>query len=150
MVCMHLYSLTLQRASGVTAAVYGSFSAPKKQEIVVAKGGVLELLRPDDNGKVQTVASVEVFGEVRALSCFRLTGGSVDYIVVASDSGRLVILEFNGDKACFQRVHQETYGKSGCRRIVQRLRAVREVNERRIEREVAVRQERCAEAGREG
>ena len=115
---MHLYQLTLQAASGICQAVYGSFSAAKRQEIVVAKGGVLELLRPDDNGKVQVIYSTQVFGVVRSLAQFRLTGGSVDYIVVGSDSGRLVILEFNDERGAFQRVHQETFGKSGCRRIV--------------------------------
>jgi splicing factor 3B subunit 3 len=42
----------------------------------------------------------------------------VDYIVVGSDSGRIVILEYNPAKNVFDKVHQETYGKSGCRRIV--------------------------------
>lgn len=41
-----------------------------------------------------------------------------DYIVVGSDSGRIVILEYNAAKNVFERVHQETFGKSGCRRIV--------------------------------
>jgi splicing factor 3B subunit 3 len=41
-----------------------------------------------------------------------------DYIAVGSDSGRVVILEFNAEKRCFERIHQETYGKTGCRRIV--------------------------------
>jgi splicing factor 3B subunit 3 len=42
----------------------------------------------------------------------------VDYLIVGSDAGRIVILEYHADKNCFQRVHQETFGKSGCRRIV--------------------------------
>ena len=103
---MYLYQLTLQTASGICQAVYGSFSAvraplppfrslapsapsggaaapdaehlraaqAKRQEIVVAKGAVLELLRPDDNGKVQVIHSTQVFGVVRALANFRLTG----------------------------------------------------------------------------
>ena len=51
---MHLFSVTLQKSSAITAAVYGNFSAPRQQEMVVARGGrVLELLRPDENGKVQ-------------------------------------------------------------------------------------------------
>lgn len=41
-----------------------------------------------------------------------------DYLVVGSDSGRIVILEYNPTKNVFDKVHQETYGKSGCRRIV--------------------------------
>eukprot|EP01047_Picozoa_sp_COSAG01_P019033 COSAG01_NODE_1046_length_11949_cov_4.662700_2_plen_984_part_00 len=47
-----------------------------------------------------------------------VAGGTVDYIVVGSDSGRLVILEFKAERGAFHRVHQETFGKSGCRRIV--------------------------------
>lgn len=49
---------------------------------------------------------------------FRLTGGTKDYIVVGSDSGRIVILEYQPSKNMFEKIHQETFGKSGCRRIV--------------------------------
>ena len=42
----------------------------------------------------------------------------IDYIIVGSDSGRISILEYNPSKNCFDRVHMETFGKSGCRRIV--------------------------------
>lgn len=55
----------------------------------------------------------EIFGVVRALTSFRLTGGSKDYIVVGSDSGRIVILEYLPDKNTLNRVHMETFGKSG-------------------------------------
>ena len=41
-----------------------------------------------------------------------------DYLAVGSDSGRIVILEYLPAKNCFSRIHQETFGKSGCRRIV--------------------------------
>jgi len=115
---MHLYSLTLQKASGITAAVFGNFSGPKQQELVVARGKILELMRPDDNGKVQTVHASEVFGIIRSISTFRLTGGNRDYVVVGSDSGKIVIIEFVAEKGCFEKVHAETYGKTGCRRIV--------------------------------
>ncbi|CAI0443010.1 unnamed protein product [Linum tenue] len=115
---MYLYSLTLQRATGVVAAINGSFSGGKSQEIVVARGKLLDLLRPDDTGKLQTILSVEIFGAIRSLAQFRLTGSQKDYIVVGSDSGRIVILEYNKEKNVFDKVHQETFGKSGCRRIV--------------------------------
>ena len=39
-------------------------------------------------------------------------------MIVGSDSGRIVILEYNPSKNLFDRVHMETFGKSGCRRIV--------------------------------
>ncbi|KAG2723644.1 hypothetical protein I3760_02G179300 [Carya illinoinensis] len=115
---MYLYSLTLQRATGIVCAINGSFSGGKTQEIVVARGKLLELLRPDDSGKIQTLLSVEIFGVIRSLAQFRLTGSQKDYIVVGSDSGRIVILEYNKEKNVFDKIHQETFGKSGCRRIV--------------------------------
>lgn len=37
---------------------------------------------------------------------------------MGSDSGRIVILEYNTTKNIFEKLHQETFGKSGCRRIV--------------------------------
>jgi hypothetical protein len=74
---MHLYNLTLQRATGITHAVHGNFSGSKMQEILVSRGKSLELLRPDSNtGKVHTLLTVEVFGIVRSLMAFRLTGGT--------------------------------------------------------------------------
>lgn len=84
----------------------------------MSRGKTLELLRPDDTGKVQTIFSTEVFGCIRSLAPFRLTGASRDYIIVGSDSGRIVILEYMKDQNHFKKIHQETYGKSGCRRIV--------------------------------
>lgn len=116
---MYLYNLTLQRATGITHAVHGSFSGTKSQEVLISRGKSLELLRPDPNtGKVHTLLTMEIFGCIRALMSFRLTGGTKDYAVVGSDSGRIVILEYNPSKNTLEKVHQETFGKSGCRRIV--------------------------------
>ena len=99
---LNLYALTLQKSSAITAACYGNFSAPRQQELIIARGGrVLELARPDENGKVQTVHATDVFGIIRALATCRLTGGNRDYIVVGSDSGKIVILEYSAEKQCF-------------------------------------------------
>lgn len=38
--------------------------------------------------------------------------------MIGSDSGRIVILEYHPSKNMFEKIHQETFGKSGCRRIV--------------------------------
>lgn len=74
---MHLYALTLQKPSCITAAAQGNFSGKKSQEVVVARGKVLELLRPDPNtGKVVELLSTEVFGLIRSLITFRLTGSA--------------------------------------------------------------------------
>lgn len=54
--------------------------------------------------------------------CLRISrsfpGAQKDYVIVGSDSGRIVILEYNKEKNAFDKIHQETFGKSGCRRIV--------------------------------
>eukprot|EP00878_Enallax_costatus_P010041 GHUV01010480.1.p1 GENE.GHUV01010480.1~~GHUV01010480.1.p1 ORF type:complete len:1094 (+),score=306.67 GHUV01010480.1:216-3497(+) len=115
---MFLYNLTLSRPSGIQCAIYGNFSAPKAQEIVVSRGRILELIRPGDNGRLQVILSTDIFGCIRSLAAFRLTGAQRDYIIVGSDSGRTVILDYNKDRNQFNKVHQETFGRSGCRRIV--------------------------------
>ncbi|KAI0744105.1 CPSF A subunit region-domain-containing protein [Daedaleopsis nitida] len=116
---MHLYNLTLQPPTAITHAVAGNFSGSRTQEIVVSRGTRLELLRPDvQSGKVATVIATDVFGSIRSLAAFRLTGGTKDYIIVGSDSGRIVILDYDPKTSNFVKIHQETYGKSGARRIV--------------------------------
>lgn len=47
-----------------------------------------------------------------------VVGAQKDYIVIGSDSGRITILDYNSTTNKFDKVHEETYGRSGCRRIV--------------------------------
>jgi splicing factor 3B subunit 3 len=102
---MHLYNLTLQKATAVTCAIHGNFSGTKQQEIVVSRGKIIEILRHDPNtGKVYTLLSEDTFSIVRCLLPVRLTGGNKDYIVVSSDSGRVVILEYNPTKNILEKV----------------------------------------------
>ncbi|KAF7796648.1 hypothetical protein EIP86_007831 [Pleurotus ostreatoroseus] len=116
---MHLYNLTLQPPSAITQAIVGNFSGARQQEIIVARGTRIELLRPDvQTGKVTTVVASDVFGSIRSLTAFRLTGGTKDYAIVGSDSGRIVILDYDPKTSSFVKIHQETFGKSGARRIV--------------------------------
>ena len=60
----------------------GNFSGPKQQEIVVAKGNILELLRPDDTGKVISINSTNVFSIIRSLYPFRSTGLLVSCVMI--------------------------------------------------------------------
>ncbi|KAI9279118.1 CPSF A subunit region-domain-containing protein [Sporodiniella umbellata] len=116
---MFLYNLTISPTTAINQAIHGNFSGTKQQEIIVARQTRLELLKPDTtSGKIHTLLSHECFGLIRSIAPFRLTGGSKDFIVVGSDSGRIVILEYNPTKNIFEKIHQETYGKTGCRRIV--------------------------------
>ncbi|EJD52535.1 hypothetical protein AURDEDRAFT_111199 [Auricularia subglabra TFB-10046 SS5] len=116
---MHLYNLTLQAPSAVPQAIVGNFSGARHQEIIVSRGTRLELLKPDPtSGKLTSVLTHDVFGAVRSLVAFRLTGGTKDYAIVGSDSGRIVILDYDPKANEFKRLYTETYGKSGARRIV--------------------------------
>jgi len=122
---MYLYNLTLKQASIVTSAVVGQFSGKREDykrglfEIALAKGKILEILKPDElTGRLQSIISVNVFGIIRSMAAFRLTGGIKDYLAIGSESGRIVILEYMPEKNRFDQVHQETFGRSGCRRIV--------------------------------
>lgn len=42
----------------------------------------------------------------------------LDYIVIGSDSGRITIIEYVPSQNRFNRIHLETFGKSGVRRVV--------------------------------
>lgn len=122
---MYFYNLTLKQATAITHAVVGQFSGKREDfkkgifEIAVAKGKYLEILKQDETtGRLQSLISVNVFGIIRSIAAFRLTGGIKDYLAIGSESGRLVILEYLPDKRRFDKVHQETFGRSGIRRIV--------------------------------
>jgi splicing factor 3B subunit 3 len=71
---MYLYHLTVKGNTAITQAICGNFSGAKVQEICVAKGNLLELLKPDENGKLQSLLEVEIFGSIRSIVPFRLTG----------------------------------------------------------------------------
>lgn len=74
---MHLYNLTLQPPTAITHAIVGNFSGARHQEIIVSRGTRLDLLRVDmQTGKLSTVVSTDVFGTIRSLAGFRLTGGT--------------------------------------------------------------------------
>ena len=80
---MFLYSLTLQRATGIVQSIHGNFAGTKQQEIIVARGKLLELIKLDPNtGKLYTVLTHEIFGVIRSLMAFRLTGGSKGWFVL--------------------------------------------------------------------
>ena len=75
---MHLLNYSLLPSSAITAACVGQFSGTRAQEICVCRGGTrLELLRVDANsGKLQLVISSEVFGNIRSIAPFKLTGAT--------------------------------------------------------------------------
>ncbi|KAM0334203.1 hypothetical protein ACHAQA_001224 [Verticillium albo-atrum] len=116
---MFLYSLTVQPPTNVTLAVLGQFAGTREQHIITASGSRLTLVRPDaSQGKVVTVLSHDVFGIIRSMAAFRIAGSNKDYLILATDSGRIAIIEYLPAQNRFQRLHLETFGKSGIRRVV--------------------------------
>lgn len=63
-------------------------------------------------------SSPSIFRNLTSLVSFRCLGDTRDYIILGTDSGRIVILQYNNEKNTFEKIHQETFGKTGCRRIV--------------------------------
>ena len=74
---MHLYNLTLQTPTASLQAIVGNFSGARQQEIIISHDTRLQLLRPDiQTGKLSTIIATDVFGSIRSLAAFRLTGGT--------------------------------------------------------------------------
>eukprot|EP00746_Dinoflagellata_sp_MGD_P155614 gnl/MRDRNA2_/MRDRNA2_85465_c0_seq1.p1 gnl/MRDRNA2_/MRDRNA2_85465_c0~~gnl/MRDRNA2_/MRDRNA2_85465_c0_seq1.p1 ORF type:complete len:1217 (+),score=20.44 gnl/MRDRNA2_/MRDRNA2_85465_c0_seq1:154-3651(+) len=67
---------------------------------------------------LNVVNYVEVFGHIRGMAALKIPGSSIDHLVVTSDSGHIVVLCWNKERNRWRKVHQETYGKAGCRRSV--------------------------------
>ncbi|EED21112.1 nuclear mRNA splicing factor, putative [Talaromyces stipitatus ATCC 10500] len=116
---MFMYSLTIQNPTAVTQAILGQFAGTKEQQIVTASGSKLTIHRPDAaQGKVTPIYTQDVFGIIRSLAAFRLAGSNKDYIIIGSDSGRITIIEYVPSQNRFNRIHLETFGKSGVRRVI--------------------------------
>ena len=99
---MHLYSLTLCKATAINQACSGSFTGPDTDEICTAKGKIIELLKVDkETGQLEIIHTQEMFGIIRSIMKFRLIGMQKDYLVIGSDSGRVVILEYDANKGHF-------------------------------------------------
>lgn len=117
---MHLYHLTLSPPPCLFQSIAGHFSgSSKSQEILCASNTHLTLLRADPlSGKILTLCVQPLFSTVRSLSTFRLPGSVQEYAVVGSDSGRIVVLEYQSSTNKLVQVHMETFGKTGMRRLV--------------------------------
>ncbi|KAL9074486.1 MAG: hypothetical protein Q9161_002274 [Pseudevernia consocians] len=116
---MFMYSLTIQPPSSITQTILGQFAGTKEQQIVTASGSRLTIHRPDPaQGKISTILSQDLFGIIRTLAAFRLAGSNKDYIIIGSDSGRITIIEYVPSQNRFNRLHLETFGKSGIRRVI--------------------------------
>ncbi|KAI9726330.1 MAG: pre-mRNA-splicing factor rse1 [Chrysothrix sp. TS-e1954] len=113
------YALTLTPPTSVTQAIVGQFAGAKEQQILTVSGSRLSLHRPEPSlQKVTPLHSHDVFGNVRTVAPFRLAGSNKDFIIIGSDSGRITIIEYLPAQNKFKRLHLETFGKSGVRRVI--------------------------------
>lgn len=120
---MYLYHLTLQQPTAISQCIAGNFLGEKLQEVLVIKGNSLvEICRPNpETGALEVLFRQEAFCKIRSCALFRLGGMTKDLILLGSDSGRIIILEYKVSPTTgpyFERIHLETFGKSGTRRIV--------------------------------
>ncbi|KAF2194857.1 hypothetical protein K469DRAFT_546523 [Zopfia rhizophila CBS 207.26] len=129
---MAMYAVTVQPPSDTQQAIVGDFAGNGRQQILTANGSRLAILEVSriHKGFKQTHVH-DVFGIIRQIASFRLAGATKDLIIVSSDSGRIITLEYipdgeedllNGEKKHvvkhFKTIHFETFGKSGVRRVI--------------------------------
>lgn len=116
-----MYSLTLQPAGVVTHAAVGSFNhtAPRQQQLILAKCERLSMHVLDTtNNEWKTILTHNAFGILRRIASVRIPGTPCDLLIVTSDAGRIALLQYIPEKNRFERIHLETYGKSGIRRTI--------------------------------
>ena len=85
---------------------------------MIASGHTLTLLRPDDGGRLVTVASTELFGLARCLLRYRLHGQEWDHLLLTGDAGSLTALRWDAGKGAWAAAAREVFGRSGVRRAV--------------------------------
>ncbi|KAK4631909.1 Pre-mRNA-splicing factor rse1 [Fulvia fulva] len=120
------YGLTLEQASAPTSAILCNAIPGLKtadQQIFEARGQHISLHRITESADrtertVTTVLDQDVFGIVRGVTAFRIPGTSTDQLIVSSDSGRVSVINYDAEQNRFNKVHLETYGKSGVRRTI--------------------------------
>ena len=109
---MYVYSLTLQPPTAINQVICGEFTKPGNQDICIAKGHMLDLIRYNKfSGKLITVCSQDVFENIKRIIPLRINGITKDFIIVGSDSGCISILEYDEKKNLFIRLHRGVYEK---------------------------------------
>lgn len=116
---LFLYNLTLQPPSLAHKSLVGQFSGQKKtQELVLATSTTIEIYRPDtEKGKLRKLMVQHAFAIVQNIDKIRLTGTQKDLLIITSDSGKVVVAEFNEALSKFVPIVQEPHSKNGLRRV---------------------------------
>lgn len=96
----------------------GQFSGEKKsQQIVVCTGSTLDVYVPNvETGKLVRVGQQPAFATIQEIAKIRLHGTQRDLLVISSDSGKMVVAQYNSATANFEPVIQEPHSKNGLAR----------------------------------
>lgn len=71
---MQLYNLPLSPSTAVLKTVYGNFTQPKAQELILVKTKSIELYSISEEGKLQLLLVEELFCVLRTALSFRYHG----------------------------------------------------------------------------
>lgn len=116
---LYLYNLTLKHSSLAHKCLAGQFSAEKKrQELVLATSTTIEIYQPNpETGKLKRLMIQNAFAIVQDIEKFRIAGTQKDLLIITSDSGKIVVAEFDTTTNKFVPIVQEPHSKNGLRRV---------------------------------
>ncbi|GAB7361892.1 hypothetical protein MBLNU230_g1930t1 [Neophaeotheca triangularis] len=123
------YSLTLSSPTATTCAVSCNVLpdvSSNDAQILEARGTRLFLhqvvnvptARDPNAQAIQTFLEHDTFGIVRQVAAYRIASTERDTLVITTDSGKITCLQYDADNNTLKIVSQETYGKSGIRRVI--------------------------------
>lgn len=114
-----LYHRTLRKPSAALCAIVGNFSGSKKvQEIVRATQTTLELWKFNKSSNEFTRILVQnSYCNIRNIASIKVIETTKDLILLTSDSGMLSIIEYDLHHNKFIPIKNETYYKTGIRRL---------------------------------
>jgi splicing factor 3B subunit 3 len=93
---MHFYNLSLETTNSINCAIIGTFTGTKQELLLLARNQYLELYKIDKNtGVLICLLQWPIFGIIRSMTRFRIPGSQKDLVAIGSDSGRIVLLEYN-------------------------------------------------------
>lgn len=116
---LNLYHLTLRGPSVTIKSKIGQFLGSKKsQELVLATSTTIEVWKPNSNsGKLEKLSQQLSLGIIQCIDTLRLPGTQQDFLVITSDSGKIVIAEYQQGRLQFVPIIQEPHSKNGLRRL---------------------------------
>ena len=102
------YNLTLHSSSFISHSLTGSFTAKNSKEIIVVRGKLLELYIPNEEGTLLCKCQHTIFGTIRSIALLQTPNSDVDNLIIASDSGILVMIQYSEEINNFMIVSEKS------------------------------------------